>query len=380
LLVFVVPAAVLFAAGKSFGSLDHFLRLAHVDVLLAGAGALALGLALTIAVLFTRRRFHPAAVWQILLLLLVVLGGVAQALVPEAAFVLVWPALVGGVMATMRFGIYRGESGFLPFVICSALALVYLALTISMGAAMFTALGVEVPAVMVLPLLTGLPIFLLLPQSRQSSAWVPLTIAAAGVVLFVYGRYGAPTTDRPAPALVRYVKDIDSGKAYRVAYLNALDPWTEAALGQPRQETLPWTDGGKVWWAPAETVNVPDTDVILQRSGASLGIFVAPRPGAYSVVVSLRSDDKLAAFNFDGVKVPAAAAGTWHDIRYYAPGRDGFSWIVEAPKHGKVEVKVTTLYQAWPEAAAPLPPLPPERMAFGNTATTETVKRRVWTP
>jgi hypothetical protein len=380
LLALAVPAAALIAAGKSFGDLNHFLRLAHVDLLLAGAAALALGLALAIAVLFTRRKFYPAALWQVLLLLLVVLGGVAEALVPEAAFVLVWPALVGGVMATVRFEIYRGKKGFLPLVICSALALVYLALTISLGAFLFTALGVDLPVVMILPLLTGLPVLLLLPQSRKSSAWVPLTIAAAGVVLFAYGRFAGPTADRPVPAQVRYVKDLDSGKAYRVAYLNALDPWTQEALGQPRQEALPWSDGAKIWWSPADVVNVPDTDVILQRSGGSLGIFVAPRPGAYSVVVSLRSEDKLAGFNFDGVKVPAVAAGTWHDIRYYAPGLDGFSWIVAAPTKGKIEVKVTTLYQAWPNGAAPLPPLPPERMAFGNTATTETVKRRVWTP
>ncbi len=380
LLVIVVPAAMLLAVGKSFGSLDHVLRLIQVDSLLIGAGALALGLALTIAVVFTRRKFYPAALWQVLLLLLVVLGGVAEVLVPEAAFVLVWPVLVGGVMATVRFGIYRGRDSFVSIVICTGLALVFLAMTISLGAAMFTALGVEWPAVMILPLVTGLPILLLLPQSRKSSTWVPLTITAAGALLFVYGRFAAPTADRPAPTLVRYVKDLDSGKAYRVAYLNALDPWTQEALGKPRQNALPWGNGGKVWWAPADAVNVADTDVILQRSGASLGIFVAPRPGAYSVVVSLRSDDKLAAFTFDGVKVSAAAAGTSYDIRYYAPGRDGFSWIVDAPQKGKVEVKVTTLYQAWPRDAAPLPPLPSERMAFGNSAATETVKRRVWTP
>jgi hypothetical protein len=378
LLVIAVPAAALIGAGLTFGSLNHFLRLAHVDFLLAGAGFLALGLALTIAAFFARRRFHAAALWQVLSLLLLLLGAVAQALEPEAAFMLVWPVLIAGAMATVRFGIFRGWDGWAPTGIAGVLALIQLAMTATSAIALFTALGVDMPAVLVLPLVTGLPVLLLLPQNKPGIA-VPLAITVAGLALFGYGRLAGPSAERPTPALVRYVKDLDSGKTYRVAYLGARDPWTDEALGAPRQEPLPWSEGRKLLWAPADAVDVPDTDVVVLHEDGKLHIAVQPRPGATSMVVAVKSADGLAASAYDGVKFAATAPNTWHEFRLYAPGTDGLSWAVDAPKK-KVEIKVTTLYPVWPTGAAPLPPLPEGRMAFGNHSTTETVKRRTWTP
>jgi hypothetical protein len=367
LLAIVVPAVALVGAG--FGDTEHFLRLAHFDFRLAGAGALAIGLALVVAALYARRDGRPAAIWQVLLVLLLLLGAAAQALVPEAAFALAWPALIGGAMACVRFGWRR--AGIVPLIVCSALALVQLAMTIATGIALFTAVGVDLPVVLVLPLLTGLPVLLLLPQEK-SSRWAPLAIVAVGVVLFAYGRFAGPTAERPAPSQVRYVKDLDNGKAYRVSFLGAV-------FDEPNHSPLPWTGGREVWWAPVDAVNAPDTDVVMLREGGKLRIAVQPRSGAFSLLVTVKSATGLAASSFEGDAISPIKAGVAHELRYYAPGPEGLSWLVEAPK-GKVEVKVVTLYPRWPADAAPLPPLPNERMAFGNHAATETVKRRVWTP
>jgi hypothetical protein len=376
LLVIAVPAVALIAAGMAFGSLNHFFRLAHFNFLLAGAGALSVGLSLAVAAPFLQRTIRPAALWQVLLLLLLILGTVAQALVPEAAFALVWPVLIGGAMASVRFGISRGRGGAISQAVCGALAVVQLAMTIAFGMAMFTALGVDMPAILMLPFLTGLPILFLLPSAKPQ-VWAPLAIVAAGLVLFAYGRYAPPTAGHRAPAQVHYVKDLDSGKAYRVAYAGALDPWAENALGEARNAPLPWTGGRAIWWAPAGTAEVPDTDVVMLREGDKLRIAVQPRPGAYSLDVTVKADGGLAASTFDGT---AIAAGPSHAFRLYAPDRDGFSWAVPLPKSGKIEVTVRTLYPVWPVGAKPLPALPVERMAFGNYATTETVKQRTWTP
>jgi hypothetical protein len=253
---------------------------------------------------------------------------------------------------------------------------VQLAMTIAFAIAMFTALGVDMPAVLMLPFLTGLPILFLLPAAKPQM-YVPLAVAAAGVALFAYGRYAPPTAGHPAPTQVRYVKDLDSGKAYRVAYRGGLDPWAEHALGEARNTPLPWTGGRALWWAPADTADVPDTDVVMLREGDKLRIAVQPRPGAYSLGVEVKAENGLAASTFDGAPV---AAGNAHKFRLYAPDKDGFSWTVPVPKSGKVEITVTTLYPLWPAGAKPLPVLPRERMAFADHATTETVKQRTWTP
>jgi hypothetical protein len=378
--VIALPVGVLIAAGQTFGHRDHFLRLNHFDYLLAGAGLLAVGSILLSAGWFDRNPRRPAATWQMLLLAQLALAAAAQALVPEAAFAMVWGVLIAGVIGALRFGLWRGKSSPLVLTVSAALALIVVAQTAMATIALFTAMGADMPALMVIPMASAIPVLLLLPQTKRLPLWPHTAVFAVGVVLFAFGRFAPPTPSHPQPVLVRYVKDLDSGKAYRVAYLNALDRWTESALGKPRQETLPWTGDWKVWWGPAEAVNVPDTDVTVQRDGDKLRISVAPQPGAFSAVVSVRADEGLAASTFLDAEIPAIKPGAWHDIRYYVPGRDGFSWVVAAPKKGKVEVKVNTLYQAWPKDVAPLPPLPPERMAFGNTAATETVKRRIWTP
>ncbi|GAA0574953.1 M20/M25/M40 family metallo-hydrolase [Rhizomicrobium electricum] len=375
-LVIVVPAAALVGAGLTFGGLNHFLRLAHFDFLLAGAGALAVGLALAVAVPFLQRPIRPAALWQVLLLLLLVLGTLAQALVPEAAFMLVWPVLIGGAMASVRFGIARGRGGAISQGVCVGLALVHLAMTAAAAIALFTALGVDLPVVLMMPLLTGLPILLLLPTAKPQRS-LPLVIVVAGVALFAYGRFAAPKPAHPAPTQVRYVKDLDTGKAYRVAYAGTLDPWAQKALGEARNAPLPWAGGRTVWWAPADAANVPDTDVVLLRDGGRLRIAVQPRPGALSVAVTVKSEIPLAASTFDGLKL---ASGTRQEFDIHAPGKDGFSWAVDAPKSGKVEVVVTTRYPEWPAGATPLPALPKERMAFAGHGWTETVKQRTWTP
>lgn len=363
----VVPAAVLVGAGMAWGDTDHFLRLAHFDFLLAGAGALALGSALAMVRLISRDR--PAAVWQVLVLLLLILGTAAQFLVPEAAFALVWPALIAGAIAVVRFGLSRRK--FAAPMICAVLALVSLAMTLATAIALFTAVGVDLPAVLVLPLLTGLPVLLLLPE-KQPSRWVPLTIAALGVVLFACGRYAGPTPERPTPAEVHYVEDLDSNKAYRVSYLGA-------TFGETNHSSLPWSGERAVWWSPAGAANVPDSDVVLLSEAGNLRLVVQPRPGAFSLLVTVTSESGFAASTFEGVALGAIKPGQAHAFRYYVPGRDGFSWQVKAPK-GKVEVRVTTLYPLWPADAASLPPLPRERMAFGHYAATETIKRRIWMP
>lgn len=371
----VVPVALLFVAGLFFGNTNHFLRVAHFDALLAGAGAIAVGGALLGANLFKK----PAAVWQAFLLSLVVLGGVMQALLPEGAFVLVWPALAAAVVAIVRFKVYGGEDRPVAVAIAMIVAVLFVAQAAMSGIFVFTAVGVDLPAVLYAPLIGVMPLILLVP-GRPCPRWVHAAVAASGLALFGFATVAPNIVSRPAPSLIRYVADLDSGKAYIVDYLDHGDAWTKAALGDARRSPLPWSENRSYWWAPAAPVAVPKTDLSLMRAGEMLVVKVAPQPRAYSVMLSVRATAGLAQSTFEGEKIAAIAPDTWHRLRYYVPGSEGLVWAIPAPKKGKVEVTATTLYRGWPRQAVRLPPLPDNKMRFNNSQTTETLARRSWEP
>ena len=379
LLILLLPALLLGLAGYSFEGIDHFQRLSHFGFLLAGVAALAIGSIALIAALFTRPASRPPALWQTMLLLLLLLAGLAQTFLPEAAFMLVWPLLVASLVAAVRFGLCRGAYG-LPLTVVTVLAaLIVFAQTAYVGAFLFTAVGVDLPAVLVLPLLSVVPLLLLLSDSRPLPRWTHAVVIAAGMALFAYGRLAPPTPERPSPSIVRYVRDLDGGKAYQVAAFDALDPWAKAALGSPRFSALPWSDGVKYWWAPAKLATVPPSSLAIERDGAQLRIRVGTAPGVFSAVVAIRSSEALAPSRFDGAKIEALPVGGKHDVRYFAPSPGDHIWVLDAPRRGSIDVKLTTTLD-WPKDAAKLPPMPADRMAFGTSGGTQTVLKRTWRP
>jgi hypothetical protein len=312
-----------------------------------------------------------------MLLFWLLVAGLAQAFMPDVAFMLVWPVLAAALIAAVRFGVYRGKDSLPATALAVVVALPVLAQAVCAGVALFTAVGVDAPAALVVVLLPVVPLLLLLPQSKPLPLWTHVVVVAAGAALFAYGRFAPPTAERPQPSLVRHVQDLDSGKAWRVAYLNVLDPWTKAALGSPRQEALPRSNW-KVWLAPVKPATVPASHLKIEREGSQVRISVTVEPGAYSAVLSVRSSEPLAASTLEGEKIAALKPDAWQDVHYYAPER--FTWVLEAPRGGEIEVKLNTIYLDWPKDAAKLPPMPASQMAFGISSSTETVTRRTWRP
>ena len=374
----VLPVGALLLAGFSFGDADHFLRLAHIDYLLAGSAMMAIGAAFLGASLFARRQ--GAATWQCFLLFLLTLAFLAQRYLPEASFILVWPLLAASLIALIRFAIYRGEDEVVPNAIGYVVATIIIAQMACYAAFLFIAVGVDLPVVIVLPVLTILPVLLLLPGKSLPASW-HIVVLGVGIILFGYGRLAPFTEERPAPSLIRHVTDLDSSKAYLVDFLAAGDQWTKAALGDDTQHVpLPWNPRWKTWWAPTKFVSVPKTEIVFARAGSDLMIVVRPRPGAISTTLTIRASEGLGEGTLDGIKTAAVGPGVSHDLQYYGPAADGFIWTVPAPKSGIVEVKVNTLYPGWPNGAAKLSPLPANKMLFDNTQTTETVTRKIWKP
>lgn len=369
----VIPVALLVVAPMLFTSSFYFTRMAHIDVLLAGAVAMAVGGAMLGVSLAGRR----AALWQCFLVLNLLFAALAQVFLPEGAFVFLWPTLAAALLAILRYRIPDSER-MTSYVVAIVSAL-FVAMAGCAAVFVFNALGIDAPAVVFAYLLSVMPLLLLL-RGQRLPWFAHGALAAVGVALFAYASYAPFTAERPAPSLIRHVADLDSGKAYRADYLNQGDAWTTSALGKAQYSRLPWSEHWSNWWAPVAAVPVPKTDIALSKSNGVVSIVVTPAPGAYSVSVAVRSKTGFGASMLDGRKLAAIGADSWHELSYLVPGPRGVVWNLPLPKAGQVDVKVTTLYLAWPKDAAKLPPLPADKMRFGNSESTETVLRRSLAP
>jgi hypothetical protein len=317
--------------------------------------------------------------WQAALIVVLLLATALQLFVPEAAFALTWPLLAAACIAAVRFGSSDDRPAVTVFAVVAAV--VVLAQTAMSGASIFTAVGVDMPVVMMLPLLSVLPVLLLLPGDGRHSLWTHAVVIAAGVVLFGYGRLAPPTAERPSPSMVRHAQDLDSGKAYRVAGFDTLDDWTRAALGggKPRFEPLPWTGTTRWRWAPVKAASVPLSTIAVRREGGHLLVAVKAAPGAYLALLEIRPTARLTHGAVDDRALKGdLKSGKWNQMRFYAPGAEGFAWGFDAPAHGKLEIRLTTTYLDWPKDAPPLPAMPANRMAFGTSGGTQTITGRSW--
>ena len=416
-LALLVPALLLWAAGRSFAGVDHFQRLAHFDALEIGAALLAigatalvvaaveegrgrltliiaaasvallsclpgldpvaLGMAGVIAVLAwfgVRPGERPAAVWRCVLIVLLLFSTVAQIFAPEAAFVLVWPLLAAAIVAATRLSLWRGHPGGVVLAVIAALLVVAQGAGSAIG--LFTAVGVDMPIILVLPLFAVLPALLLLPGTRRLPHGAHGLVILAGAVLFAFGRFAPPTPTHPVPSVVRHVQDLDGGKAYRVASFSRLDAWSKAALGAPRLEPLPWSDGRKLWWSPVKPASVPPSALAVRRDGAHLVVTANPSPGAFAMVLSVRTTLPRTLRTSDGVKLLALTPGVWSDVRFFAPQ----GTVLFLDGRGPVAFKLVTTYLDWPKDASKLPAKPDGVMAFGTSGGTDSVLRRSWKP
>ena len=379
-LIAVVPSVLLALGGWSFMDLSHYQRLSHFGFLMAGSTVLAVASIGFAAALVARKAQRPPALWQAMVILLLLLALVLQIFLPEAAFVVVWPLLIAAAVAALRFGLFRGERPVASFAVAAVAALIVIAQAVFNGSLLFTGVGVDMPAVVVMPMLTIVLLLLLLPDGKPLPLWTHAALLGAGIALFAYGRLTPPTAENPRPSIVRYLKDLDSGKAYRIAVFEVLDPWSKAALGTPRYSAMPWSEDVKYWWGPAKPVAVPPSTLEIQRFGDKLRLVFTTAPGAYSAVLSVRASEALGESRFDGVTIRALKANERHSIQYFTPDPKGGVWEIDAPKKGKLDVTLSTTYLDWPKEAEALPDKPANVMAFGTSGSTQTVLRKTWTP
>ncbi|MDF7773673.1 M20/M25/M40 family metallo-hydrolase [Sphingomonas sp. AOB5] len=183
----VLGALLLFLgnlASGADGAVNYYDRLAAIPRLEIQAVLLCLAAATLVAGLLLDRRpvlplLHPIAAPFLLL------AAIAQAVAPTAAFPLQIPLLLGGIgAAVMRWR--GGATGAWALTIAAMLGVGYL---LTLGHALFQAVGADLPFAMVIPLTLGalllLPLFARIDRARAMKEAAVLTLLALGIALWV---------------------------------------------------------------------------------------------------------------------------------------------------------------------------------------------------
>ncbi len=184
----VVAGAVLLVLGNlasgADGKINYYDRLAAIPRLEIQALLLCLAAATLVAGLLLNRRpiaeLLPAIAAPFL-----VLAAIAQAVAPTAAFPLYLPLLLGGVgAAAMRWR--GGQVGAWAMTVAAMLGLGYM---LTLGHALFQAVGPDMPFAMVLPLALGglllLPLFVRIERPRAMKEAAVLAALALAIALWV---------------------------------------------------------------------------------------------------------------------------------------------------------------------------------------------------
>jgi len=402
LLAVLGVALLLWTAGKILGQLDHMQRLPHYDFAFAGSLLLAVAvlaiaanklrtgtgrvnfvivalimamlsneggldwpsliLAASVIGLSLATLFRPMAAADLVrgsLILGLLLGIVLQALAPEATPLFVWPLLA----ASVAFAVSRTRFAKPARALTAAVAVLAVGWLGVFGNLVFLGLGIDLPAVIVLPVLALLPCLMpLLAVSGEEKA----APAAAALLLVLgagslaYARLAPPTAERPEPSLVMHVQNLDSGKAWRMAGFKTLDPWSDAALkssGPVAYAPLQGIGDEPVWAAPAPPAKLPPSVLRIVRENGRLTLHAETGKTTYALRLMLRSSVPLQSLAVGGKALhDTVPAGGWVAIDGYHTA--GYDWVLAAPAHARIEARLRVMQDRWPAEAEALPPVP----------------------
>lgn len=369
-----LPAAALVLAGgiacSAFGGWD-----------LVGLG-LGVGAA-AMALLTFGRPGTLSGAWAGLLLTGFLAAVGLQILAPTTAFLVAWPLLAAALAAAISgFGVSRG-----PAMLTVLAAIAALGVSWILGFAHGVFLGLDMPEL--LALFAWLAAFLLWPLAQpaegdRAARLAGLAVLVAGFVGVALVRMDPPWNERhPQPTGVAYHLDLDSGAASRVSFAPGGDPWTLAVLtadgGAVTEKTLVGFRR-PVSAAPAKAIVTEGPIVTLARGADGLVTLKAtPPPGARILNLELKSPQPLKGAAINGRPVQILdTADQWARIRWVA-APEGLTVTFRAAGPGALEARYAAITERWPAGAKPLPPRPPETMAFDVSDSTVTAGARRFT-
>ncbi|THD62172.1 M20/M25/M40 family metallo-hydrolase [Phenylobacterium sp.] len=350
---------------------------ALLSCLAGGLDVLALEIAAAAAVVGALAYGRPvsrAGAWAGAMVLLLVLGAVAQALAPPAAFVLAWPLTLGALgAAATALAARRGPASLIVLGILGAVGLAFAA-----GFAHSSYLSLDLPELLALPLLIALPVIWPLAQPDEGAPPARLVgpiLLVAGLALTAAVRLNHPYDARhPLATDVVYQIDQDARSAWRVSVTPGLDPWSAGVLktgGASLTKFSNWRFTRPMDAASAPYLDLPGPQMSLARGAdGDLVLHVVPPPGARTIGLRLTSNTVATVTSVGGAAVhlaipPGKSAGV-----NWSAAPDGFDLILRPAGPGRLTVAYAATVEQWPAAAPPLPRRPADVMAFDTSDST----------
>jgi Peptidase family M28 len=434
LLLLLVSAQFLWAAGRLYSALEHPQRLPHLNTLLAGCVlclvallylclyaslhaprsrilpafsvgltlfaqlygldslALILGVLALLAWLLLRWRARDGLplqlrnIWMAALSFSLLLFVFVQAFAAEATSVLVLQLAGAAIAATMVFVVGKGRASRPASIVIWLLAVVALAQSGMVAMFLFEALGMDLPIVLMLPWLAALPVLLpLLLEQRTNSqrrpAWAMVSLLA-GVMAIAYARFAAPSALAPAATALIFAEDVDRREAYLMPDLESVDGYVMAALGTGAVHgVVPLLGESEYYYARAAPAAVAAPVVEAKRSGNLVTLRLTRPPGAQQLTLVLRSDQRLQPQRLNARRLSAGATpGARATYALLAPDETGLVLTLEVPAGAvALDVSARAWFDSWPAGAAALPRLPSGYVASGMHGYTLGVRRAKFT-
>jgi fumarate reductase subunit D len=338
-----------------FGGLDKV-------ALIEGAVGLVVGL-----LAYGRPASRPGG-WTGVLVLGLVLGVVAQALAPPAAFAIVWP-LAWAALASLATAAAAWRKTA-PLVLLALFAAVGLAFAGSFAHASF--LSLDLPELLGLPLLMATLVVWPLAQTEEGAPPARLlgpVLILLGVAATVAVRFNHPYDARhPQASFVVYDINHDAHTAQRISTTPNRSDWATAVLT---------ADGGKIGkvrqgnrsrlvdGAPAPYIDLPAPELTFSRDpDGQVRLHVAPPPGARVVDLKLKADTAATLTSIGGVPVRLPMKPGGDTLLSWAAAQRGFDLTIRPGGPGKLTAYYSATLESWPAAAKPLPPRPADVMPF----------------
>ncbi|MGA0607525.1 M20/M25/M40 family metallo-hydrolase [Phenylobacterium sp. VNQ135] len=366
-------------------------RIVALVPLLAGVGcsafgrldlvALAVGVvAAIVGVLAYGKPVSRPAGWAGVLLAGLALAVAAQVLAPPAAHVLAWPLLAAALAAAATdFGVRRGYPSLALLALIATVVLAWLG-NLAHGAF----LSMDLMPLLALPAV--LAALVLWPLAQPADGAPPgrglgAALLVAGLAVTTWVRFADPYDARTAEAAsVIYHVDNDARRGRLVSTTPDRVPWSEAAMAAsgPVRPLRHWYWSAANRAGPAPFVTLPPPTVsLVSRPDGTVALRVAGPPGA-TLGLRVTPDANVALVSVDGAPLTGALkGGKPTTLRWAAPQME---LVMRPTKSGAMQVGASAVLPTWPAGAKPLPPMPADVMAWGNSGTTLVTgsQRLVW--
>ncbi|MFE9661478.1 M20/M25/M40 family metallo-hydrolase [Streptomyces sp. NPDC005955] len=307
---------------------------------------------------WARRKASALDVTVAVLCWFTLLALVCAVLLPGAAYLFTWPALIGlaAVAATLR---YTAESSPWRTVSGATAAVPAVALVLPVVLMLLPTLGLSAVAVplVLAALVVGALLCVVepLPRRRVATA-VMLTAAVAGAAtLGVSAALDGYSADEPKAVSLGYVLESDTGKATWVSLGDTSEPTVGKFLdGDPVRydDRVPPLSGvalpnGEAKAARLDLPRVDDASAAEDGGVRTVRMRIKAPADSYSLAVyaDTRGHEILGA-SVEGRKIPGGrnhTQGAWGwGVTYAAPPADGLDIVVRARGEGPLPLRVVT--------------------------------------